>query len=91
MPTRASKHKQGMAKEHEPEPAAAIATGMEGPRTDYEHEVHNADRGNAMKTTPPPSVHRPSTREEVGNVGENVDAAKEHAKNKKPPTPRNGT
>ena len=45
MPTRASQHKQGMAKEHEPEPAAAIATGIEGPRTDYEHEVHNADRG----------------------------------------------
>ena len=54
MPTRASKHKQGMAKEHEPKPAAAIATGIEGPRTDNEHEVHNADLGNAMKTTPHP-------------------------------------
>ena len=54
MPTRASKHKQGMAKEHEPKPAAAIAKGIEGPRTDYDLEVHNADRGNAMKTTPHP-------------------------------------
>ena len=43
-----------MAKEHEPEPAAAIATGVEGPRTDYEHKAHNADRGNALKTTPHP-------------------------------------
>ena len=51
---RASKHKQGMAEEHEPGPAAAIATGIEGPETDYEHKVHNADRGNAMKTTPHP-------------------------------------
>ena len=54
IPTRASKHKQGMAKEHKPKPAAAIATGTEGPRTDYGHEVHNAARGNAMKTTPHP-------------------------------------
>ena len=52
MPTRPSKHKQGMAKEREPKPAAAIATGIEGPRMDYEHGVHNADRGNAMKATP---------------------------------------
>ena len=54
MPTRASKQKQDMAKEHEPEPAAAMATGIEGPRTDYEHKVHNADRGNAMKNNPHP-------------------------------------
>ena len=54
MPTRESKQKQGMAKEHEPEPAAAIATGIGGPRADYEHEVHNADGGNAMQTTPHP-------------------------------------
>ena len=72
MPTRASKRKQGMAKEHEPEPAAAIATGIEGPRTDYKHEVHNADRGNAIKNNPPPSLYRPSTREETANAGENV-------------------
>ena len=91
MPTRASKHKQGMAKEHEPKPATAIATGIEGPRTDYEHQAHNADRGNALKNQPPSSLHRPSTQEEAANAGENVDAAKEHAKNKKPPTPRNGT
>ena len=32
MPTRASIHKQGMAREHELEPAAANATRMEGPR-----------------------------------------------------------
>ena len=54
MPTRASKHKQGMAKEHEHEPAAAIATGIEGPRTDYKHELHDANRRNAMKTTSHP-------------------------------------
>ena len=34
MTTRASKHKQGMAREHKPEPAAANATRMEGPRMD---------------------------------------------------------
>ena len=32
MPTRASIHKQGMAREHAPEPAAANATRIEGPR-----------------------------------------------------------
>ena len=52
MPTRACKHKQGMAKEREPEPVAAMATGIEGPRTNYEHEVHNA-------ATP---VHLPTER-----------------------------
>ena len=51
---RASKHKQGMAQEHELEPAAAIAIGIEGRRTDNEHEVHNSDRGNAIKTSPHP-------------------------------------
>ena len=42
MPTRASIHKQGMAREHEPEPAAGNATRMEGPRMEKENEVHDA-------------------------------------------------
>ena len=34
MPTHASMHKQGMARKHEPEDAAANATRMGWPRTD---------------------------------------------------------
>ena len=34
MPTHASIDKQGMAREREPEPAAANTTGIEGPRID---------------------------------------------------------
>ena len=52
MPTRASIHKQGMAKEHEP--AAANATRKGGPRMDNESEVHHAapaDRESAKKAT----------------------------------------
>ena len=33
MPTHASIHKQGMARRHEPKPAAANAKEMEGPRS----------------------------------------------------------
>ena len=42
MPTHASTHEQVMAREREPEPAAANTTGMEGPRMDTENEVNNA-------------------------------------------------
>ena len=44
-----------------------------------------------MKNNPPPSLYRHSTREEAANAEENVDTAKEHTKNKRQPTPRNGT
>ena len=84
MPTHASKHKQGMAKEHEPEPAAAIATGIEGPRTDYEHEVHNADRGNAIETTPHPLPighqrgRKPPTPEKMWTPPKNTRRTRSH-------------
>ena len=42
MPTHASMHEQGMAREPQPEPAAANTTGIEGPRIDKENEVNNA-------------------------------------------------
>ena len=42
MPTHASMHEQGMARERQPEPAAANTTGIEGPRMDKENDVNNA-------------------------------------------------
>ena len=42
MPTHASVQEQGMAREREPEPAAANTTGIEGPRMDKEKDVNNA-------------------------------------------------
>ena len=41
MPTHASMHEQGMARERKPEPAAANTTGIEGPRMDKENDVNN--------------------------------------------------
>ena len=54
MPTHASMHEQGTAREREPEPAAASTTGIEGPRMDKENDVNNA-------ATPahPPTVKMP--------------------------------
>ena len=54
MPTHASMHEQGMAREREPEPAAANATGIEGPRMDKENASAAADRETAKKPTLPP-------------------------------------
>ena len=71
MPTHASMHEQGMAREREPEPAAANTTGIEGPRMDKENDVNNAatpahpPTEKPPRNHPPPSLCRPSTREEA--------------------------
>ena len=54
MPTHASMHEQGMAREREPEPAAANTTGIEGPRIDKENDVNNAATPAHPPTWKPP-------------------------------------
>ena len=54
MPTHASMHEQGIAREREPEPAAADTTGIEGPRMDNENDVNNAATPAHPPTGKPP-------------------------------------
>ena len=54
MPTHASMHEQGMAREREPEPAAANTTGIEGPTMDKENDVNNAATPAHPPTGKPP-------------------------------------
>ena len=54
MPTHASMHGQGMAREWEPKPAAANGTGIEGPRMDKENDVNNATTPAHPPTGKPP-------------------------------------
>ena len=54
VPTHASMHEQGMARERRPEPAAATTTGIEGPRTDKENAVNNAATPAYPPTGKPP-------------------------------------
>ena len=54
MPTHANMHEQGMAREREPEPAAANTTGIEGPRMDKENDVNNAATPAHPPTRKPP-------------------------------------
>ena len=54
MPTHASMHEQGMAREREPEPVAANTTGIEGPRMDKENDVNNAATPAHPPTGKPP-------------------------------------
>ena len=60
MPTHASMHEQGMARECEPQPAAANTTGIEGPRMDKENDVNNAATPAPPPTGKPPR-NPPST------------------------------
>ena len=54
MPTHASMHEQGMAREREPEPAAANTTRREGPKMDKENDVNNAATPAQLPTGKPP-------------------------------------
>ena len=54
MPTHASMHEQGMAREREPEPAAANTTGIERPRMNKENNVNNAATPAHPPTGKPP-------------------------------------
>ena len=54
MPTHASMHEQGMAREREPEPAAGNSTGIEGPRMDKENDVNSAATPAHTPTGKPP-------------------------------------
>ena len=54
MPTHASMHEQGMAREREPEPAAANTTGIEGSGMDKENDVNNAATPAHLPTGKPP-------------------------------------
>ena len=54
MPTHASMHEQGMAREREPEPAAANTTGIEGPMLDKGNDANNAATPAHPPTRKPP-------------------------------------